>query len=89
MSDKGLATADEVCVEVSGLWKIFGHNPEAIIESEETRTAAKETLHEETGCVVAVRDVSFKVNKGELFVIMGLSGSGKSTLIRCVLPPRF
>jgi glycine betaine/proline transport system ATP-binding protein len=25
------------------------------------------------------------VNKGELFVIMGLSGSGKSTLIRCVL----
>ncbi|MCK4274254.1 MAG: glycine betaine/L-proline ABC transporter ATP-binding protein [Dehalococcoidales bacterium] len=64
---------------------MFGHNPEAILESEETRTAAKETLHEETGCVVAVRDVSFKVNKGELFVIMGLSGSGKSTLIRCVL----
>jgi len=85
LNDKGLAPNDEVCVEVSGLWKIFGHNPEAILKSEEKRTAAKETLQEETGCVVAVRDVSFKVNKGELFVIMGLSGSGKSTLIRCVL----
>ena len=35
--------------------------------------------------VVAVRDISFNVNEGEVFVIMGLSGSGKSTLIRCVL----
>ena len=35
--------------------------------------------------IVAVRDISFNVNEGEVFVIMGLSGSGKSTLIRCVL----
>ena len=34
--------------------------------------------------VVAVQDVSFEVEKGEIFVIMGLSGSGKSTLIRCL-----
>lgn len=85
MNDRGLAPADEVCIEVNGVWKIFGNNPEAILESEETRTATKDALLEETGCVVAVRDVSFKVHKGELFVIMGLSGSGKSTLIRCVL----
>jgi glycine betaine/proline transport system ATP-binding protein len=32
--------------------------------------------------VVAVDDVSFEVERGELFVIMGLSGSGKSTLLR-------
>jgi glycine betaine/proline transport system ATP-binding protein len=31
---------------------------------------------------LAVDQVSFTVNKGELFVIMGLSGSGKSTLLR-------
>jgi glycine betaine/proline transport system ATP-binding protein len=33
---------------------------------------------------VAVRDVSFDVWPGEIFVVMGLSGSGKSTLIRCL-----
>ncbi|MEO0959315.1 MAG: ATP-binding cassette domain-containing protein, partial [Pseudomonadota bacterium] len=32
------------------------------------------------GLVPAVRDVSFEVGRGELFVIMGLSGSGKSTV---------
>jgi glycine betaine/proline transport system ATP-binding protein len=75
----------EVCVEVNGLWKVFGPNAAEIISSEERRSASKETILEETGCVVAVRDVSFTVHKGELFVIMGLSGSGKSTLVRCVL----
>ena len=74
----------EVCIEVSGLWKIFGRNAEEIINSEKS-TATKESLLEETGSVVAVRDVSFQIQRGELFVIMGLSGSGKSTLIRCIL----
>jgi glycine betaine/proline transport system ATP-binding protein len=33
---------------------------------------------------VAVDDVSFEVERGQTFVIMGLSGSGKSTIIRMV-----
>ncbi|HKU12389.1 MAG TPA: betaine/proline/choline family ABC transporter ATP-binding protein [Sinomonas sp.] len=33
---------------------------------------------------VAVDDVSFEVQRGQIFVIMGLSGSGKSTIIRMV-----
>ena len=33
---------------------------------------------------VALKDVSFKVPKGEFLVIIGLSGSGKSTLLRCI-----
>jgi len=74
----------KVCIEVEGLWKIFGPNPEQILNSE-LRTATREAILGETGCVVAVRDVSFKVRQSELFVIMGLSGSGKSTLIRCML----
>ena len=35
-------------------------------------------------CLVAVRDATFSVERGETFVVMGLSGSGKSTLIRCL-----
>jgi len=31
---------------------------------------------------VGVKEISFEVKKGEIFVIMGLSGSGKSTLVR-------
>lgn len=32
----------------------------------------------------AVDDVSFHVNKGEIYGIIGLSGAGKSTLVRCL-----
>jgi glycine betaine/proline transport system ATP-binding protein len=42
-------------------------------------------LRAKTGCVAAVRDVSFDVYPGEVFVVMGLSGSGKSTLVRTLI----
>ena len=32
-----------------------------------------------------MRDVSFEVWPGEVFVVMGLSGSGKSTLVRTLI----
>jgi len=38
----------------------------------------------ERGHVVALKDLSFEVQKGEFLVIIGLSGSGKSTLLRCI-----
>jgi len=74
----------EVCIEVQGLWKIFGKKSDEILHSE-LRSGSKDSILEKTGCVMAVRDVSFNVHRGEFFVIMGLSGSGKSTLIRLLL----
>jgi len=46
---------------------------------------SRSELREKTGCVAAVRDVSFHVDPGEVFVVMGLSGSGKSTLVRTLI----
>ena len=66
---------------VDGLWKIFGHGSEKIIGTEDADLSRKD-LQEKTGCVMAVKDVSFEVAPGEVFVVMGLSGSGKSTLVR-------
>ncbi|MBT8490489.1 MAG: glycine betaine/L-proline ABC transporter ATP-binding protein [Deltaproteobacteria bacterium] len=74
----------EVCITVKDLWKIFGDKPRDVLNSD-LRNEPKEILLEKTGCVMAVRDVSFDVRRGEFFVIMGLSGSGKSTLIRLLL----
>lgn len=74
----------EVCIEVKNLWKIFGDKATDVFHSD-LKLEDKDTVQEQTGCITAVRDVSFNVNKGEFFVIMGLSGSGKSTLIRLLL----
>lgn len=46
--------------------------------------ATRQDVHEATGMTAAVTDVSFRVGKGEIFVLIGLSGSGKSTLVRCL-----
>ena len=77
--------ADEQAITVScrGLWKVYGPHPERIIGSPDSELS-RAALLEKTGCVAAVRDVSFDVPPGEVFVVMGLSGSGKSTLIRMI-----
>ena len=69
-------------VELHHIWKIFGPNPQYVFENSQNGTRAD--ILSQTGHVVAVRDVSFDVAQGEIFVVMGLSGSGKSTLVRCL-----
>ena len=71
-------------IEVSGLWKVFGGRPERVFESENIHKSRTE-IQEELGNVIGLRDVSFNVQSGQIFVVMGLSGSGKSTLVRCLI----
>ena len=67
----------------NNVWKIFGAYPEQTLKSLD-HSLSRTEVQARTGHVVAVKDVSFEVNTGETFVVMGLSGSGKSTLVRCV-----
>ncbi len=67
----------------NNVWKIFGPNPQKILASLDNSQSRAE-VQEKTGHVIAVKDVSFSIEKGETFVVMGLSGSGKSTLVRCL-----
>jgi len=61
--------------------KIFGPTPVRALEQLRAG-ATKEALLAQTGHTVGVRDVSFSIEAGSCFVVMGLSGSGKSTLLR-------
>ena len=67
----------------SNIWKIFGSDEKKILENLDPNLTRDE-VQEKTGHVVPVKDVSFSIQKGETFVVMGLSGSGKSTLVRCL-----
>ena len=77
--DQGQASA----ISVRSLWKVFGPKADTIVGSPAADLSRGDLLAT-TGCVAAVRDVSFDVAPGEVFVVMGLSGSGKSTLVRCL-----
>ena len=71
-------------IRVDSVWKIFGRNPERVLNSQHS-AKGKSELQSELGVVIGLSDVSFEVHKGETFVIMGLSGSGKSTMVRCLI----
>jgi glycine betaine/proline transport system ATP-binding protein len=71
-------------IRAQGVWKIFGRHAERVIGTPDADLPRAE-LRARHNCVAAVRDVSFEVWPGEVFVVMGLSGSGKSTLVRTLI----
>ncbi|MGK5498334.1 quaternary amine ABC transporter ATP-binding protein [Streptomyces sp. URMC 125] len=77
------AGADPV-FSVRNLWKVFGPGAHRVPGDASLKGLSAAEVRERTGCTAAVRDVSFDVARGEVFVVMGLSGSGKSTLVRCL-----
>ncbi|WP_087020736.1 quaternary amine ABC transporter ATP-binding protein [Thaumasiovibrio subtropicus] len=68
-------------IEISGLYKVFGPQPQQVM-SRVKQGESKNTILTETGHTVGLSDINLSINRGEIFVIMGLSGSGKSTMIR-------
>jgi len=68
-------------IEVQSLTKVFGNDPKQAFRLLEEGWS-KERIAKETKLTVGVNRVSFSIEPGEIFVIMGLSGSGKSTLVR-------
>jgi glycine betaine/proline transport system ATP-binding protein len=76
-------SSETAVLDCRRLWKVFGPKPERIVGTPEADLPRAE-LEARSGNVAAMRDISFEVTAGELFVVMGLSGSGKSTLVRCL-----
>ena len=59
-----------VCTDI---WKLFGPNEKTVLSNLD-KNLSRHEVQEKTGHVVAVKEVSFSVQKGETFVVMGLSG---------------
>ncbi|MCF2970574.1 glycine betaine/L-proline ABC transporter ATP-binding protein [Synechococcus sp. Nb3U1] len=76
-------SASEPKIRIEHLTKIYGPNPPLAL-AQVQQGLDREALLQSSGHVLAVADISLTIERGELFVIMGLSGSGKSTLVRCL-----
>jgi glycine betaine/proline transport system ATP-binding protein len=70
-------------LELEHLTKLFGPDIEAGLEALRLGKSKSELL-ESSGNVIGAHDVNLQIQRGELFVVMGLSGSGKSTLVRMI-----
>lgn len=87
MTDASPGAAAAITCE--DLWMVFGEHAKRDFDA--FRGSNPEARRDDiadamlaAGHVPAVRDVSFEVGEGELFIVMGLSGSGKSTVVRCL-----
>ncbi|NUM37006.1 MAG: betaine/proline/choline family ABC transporter ATP-binding protein [Candidatus Brocadiae bacterium] len=71
-------------IQCENVWKIFGKFPRNIWEILENSHGKEKEILLQYGCTLGIQDISFSIQEGEIFAIMGLSGSGKSTLLRCI-----
>ncbi len=69
-------------VSIKNLSVIFGKEKQKKEALELLDSHSPLDVRKKTGATVAVKNVDFEIEEGELFVIVGLSGSGKSSFIR-------
>lgn len=74
---------NNIILRVEHLTKMFGAKKAAASEMIK-KGYSKEEILKQTEVTVAVDDVSFEVERGKIFTLIGLSGSGKSTVVRCL-----
>jgi glycine betaine/proline transport system ATP-binding protein len=81
------AASGQPTISDRNLRKVFGPPQARLTGSPGAATPSAEAIdaaNEKAGGSAAVRDITFDVRPGEVFVVLGLSGSGKSSLVRCL-----
>lgn len=72
----------DMIIETKNVSKLYG------IRREEAaamlrKGATKAEVLQKTGVTTALYDINLNIERGKIFVLIGLSGSGKSTMVRC------
>ncbi|MFA0815282.1 MAG: glycine betaine/L-proline ABC transporter ATP-binding protein [Anaerofustis sp.] len=73
----------DIILRAEHISKLYGTNRSAAGEMIKNG-CGKDEIFKKTGVTIAVDDVSFEVERGKIYVLIGLSGSGKSTVVRCL-----